>query len=108
MAHRQSFSGLQQRCLSSVVATWILTDSAYFLPSFSLVFLSSSILLHHWLKAASLLTNDNKTYSQHTEGNPISSSVEDIHKTNQSIFMDSCQDQRQRQRTEERSQMQGN
>ena len=44
-------------CLFPVAATWLLTDSAFFLPAFSLVFLPSSILLSHWSEATSLLTN---------------------------------------------------
>ena len=65
-----SFPSSGYKVFFSSGATWLLTDSTFFLPAFSLVFLPSSILLSHWPKAASLLTNDNETYSQHAEGNP--------------------------------------
>ena len=56
--------------LSLVGATWLLIDSTYFFPAFSLVFLPSSILQYH--RPNQFLYSLNNNINTYTEGLPTS------------------------------------
>ena len=67
-------SNVHGQHLSPAVVTWQLSDTAYSLCTSLFRFSAWIYSESHLLKAASLLNNGNKTYGQHTEENPTSSS----------------------------------